>query len=361
MKFIGIFPYNAMVLTKRGRKPHRDVLFAPMEYEIAEISKTEMERGVVSTVDTWIHEQGPYRDRHPRRTDYWGWKGALWSQPIQGYRMGAASLRDECTHMHPTMQPHTSPFATLMQAFHGRGMDGITQQHHTSHLEENYVGEIVSSERDRAAAEFRKACDDVVLAGRELLTRRCEPTIAVGAASNPGIGIVPWPEFPVPRDLFRLDRLDDAEEWRRRNRIDGEFAGRIIRADPAYLKRDDLSHYVANSLPGLVGKHFAPFLPYLPPSYLSAWQSLGRIAEAAMASPDIALPEGVGIRRALATLRTLHAALEGMSVLPDRREARDRMLDTYARFFRRVEFELERRPPPEFDPEDDAALAGLAP
>ena len=362
MKFIGSFPYNAMVLPKRSRKPRREVLFGLMEYEVAEISKGEMEQGVVSVVDTWLYDDPRLvhlRNRQPRETEYSGWKGDLWSQPQQGHPWDAESLREDRQRIHPLLGSEEWPFGRVMDIFHGREWTGITEAHRTRHLEQNFTGEIVSSERARAAAAFQMACNDFVIADSEILTRRREPTLAFGSPANFGIGIMPWAQHPLPKHIFRLDRLAEAEEWHRQKDLRGGLSGQIVRADPAYLKRDDLSHFVANSLSHLIGKGFSPFLPNVTFATLSQWQDLAKIADRAVAVPDQPLPD---VRHALTALRALQAELETMSVQADHREARDKLLENvYAPFFRRVDYELMLRPLPELNQEDDAALSAMTP
>lgn len=363
MKFLARFPFNALVLADGGRKPRREVLFGIMEYDVREIAKADMERDAVRISDAWIYaDPQRYRTRALRTTSYWGWDGGLWAQPLHDHPLDAESLRHDLDFAHPLSGAEDSPFSRLLAGAHGRDWTGITMENSDTHKEETFRGEILSSDRDRAVASRLAACRDVVIADGELLTRRREPTLVVADRGNPGIGIMPWAEHPVPLHIFRLDRLEEAREWAASLRKPDALSGRIVAMDPRHLHRDDLSHHVVNWLPHLIGKEFVKFLPCLGPDSLATWHRLAAIEMSALAAADRPLPDDLTPEAAVSMLRGLACSLEYATVPADYREARDELLGKpFASFFRRTDLELARRPPTPLHADDEAAISTIRP
>lgn len=244
-------PYRADVVRKGQRKPSRMILRAPLDLEVASISRNQI-RVVGSAVAGCAH-WAKTGGGNGRTVEFRGWNGSLWA-PV--HRGGGSIEETDVAGWNRIVTGRArgrdllhDPVLTVHAHRTGRFIDWSAAA-----PPDEIDGEIVADERIAAAEAAKRLTADVLLVDGKVWRRAAEPTWAV---EQLGLGCycvyldAPEPGRHPYRDkahtAFRANRLPDMLAWcaeigRMRHRHPETFgpSGHVVEFDPAYLNRDDL-------------------------------------------------------------------------------------------------------------------------
>jgi hypothetical protein len=358
-KILGRFVYQAEVVPKRSRQPRRMDLWALAEYEIATVGEDDIAHDAI-TVQPQLDRAGHAGGVPLSLAAH---DGLLWSpmKPIEhggemrnfahlpGVRVDdyLAQFRGEFQHAWSCDDPILASYDSRAGTNDGRLPAPDTLR------EDDFVGEIVRSNRTETAMRHACAARDVLFVGDHVYARRPEPTWSV----SPTLSL---PDYPRERggiqltglvsynmqQRFRLDRLADAIAWL-------DFAdpncskrahGEIFSADLSLLRRNDLACMVADVLPSVLHGMAALAIPHLPDDAVQAWQTLNKLARSAAIGTfrdDRITHEPAGT---LDALRVLAEALRSPSLPSHLDRHISEACGHVDQVLKRTDFELRRRP-----------------
>lgn len=359
MKFLCTFAYTADVLPRLSRKARREVLFAQTELEMRDVAKSDLAHDAVVVVSA------PKHGDRLERVAFAGYDGALWTplhaDPIYTgrKRSDVKAFMATCKVPYPVHNPTDNPLSTAFDDTYGpkdhpRNDDGAVM---TRLSEDNYDGKIIDRSGRTAAIERcqRIASQQLLHVDGDVYVRRPEPVWEVERPKAPEALLRAAPGTTEGTHFFRLDRLGAVQDWIA-SQYRGAYPvrGEIERLDPAFLSRDDLSHFLAWHLRPLISDT-KTYLPYLDVPALTAWH---RLAQRKDGIGRIDCPFPAPLEDALSDLRRLRQALETVRLPRDYLDSHDKFLrQTVAPLFQRIEFECVRRPQLSLDEADDDALS----
>lgn len=362
MRIPGRFAYTAETVPKRSRKARREVMSGMMEYEVREVEASDLVADAL-VVTPHFRRFSPEADGPPRRS-YFGYAGGLWtplhfseSQARGRPPVTRESLTDLLRHPYPLQQVQMLPVGRAYDAAYG---PNVLRPGYQIPNEEDYGGHILSTDRLESMERHRAAAEDMILVDDVVYERRYEPCwhhsrVDMGAS----LSLWSHDNHEPLSHAFRLDRLDDAIEWIGEWGRNRPVRGEIHRIEPAFLRRDDLSHFVNGELDRLLGAELAAVAAFLPEAAVLAWTRLKRGADREGGVRDRGYDGDLD--RAVSDLRVLRDGIEAARVPTPLLKERDRVTEKFAALFLRIDFELARRPRPVLDVEEDLALGRLAP
>lgn len=366
MKLTGRFAYTADVVPKGARKPRREALFGVMEYEIEEVSPDDLTPdALVVTPHLGEHERDD--SVSVQRMSYAGWDGRLWrpivprtydgTPPQVMTRERFAAALQTTFPLRPTQR---MPIDEAYGTDFGPGAFRMGDEQLESKREDAYDGRILSDDRAGSIARHTAAAKRMIVVGDILHAEQYEPCWRfTDVMPNTGISLRWHSGHDLSAHSFRLDRLADLLDWIKRPQGDFTTSGEIHAIDPAFLRRDDLSHHLNSHLDTLLNHRVAELMPYLPEQALLDWADLKRNADKHGEFGD--RPFAGDVDQAIARLRGLREAIAAGRVPTSMIAQRDGVVArAFATFMARVEFELARRPALGIAPDDDVAIGSLA-
>jgi hypothetical protein len=370
VKVLGRFAYAADGIPKGSRKPRREMLFGLMEHEIREISRSELVDEAV-VVRPYFGERDA---KNGQRECYAGFEGRLWRPMIprlaaaevdEGRPLSAERLADLLREPYPI---GGNLETTTLDEVCKRDPFGVRAVHRPDAIadrgEENYLGEVVWSDKAAAAERYRRAALDMILVDGTAYAAAFEPCwrFAERGRREIGTNLTMHPYADVTGQAFRLDRLEELRELVGEAGARLPTRGSIDRMDPRFLCRDDLSHHVNVVLDRVLDGKVAEMVPFMSDAALSIWADLKRHVDRGpeYTANDRPLPRDLSM--ALAGLRLMRGEIE-TARLPNRFDGMRRdAVTSFNKLFWRVDFELERRRDPVLteDAADEAAIGALA-
>ena len=344
MKFISTFAYTADVVPKGSRKQRREVLFAQTELEIPDLAPEVLVPDAVA--GTVRPERG-----EGRRFSFAGHDGALWS-PLQvnptyaGQRKSTVPyFLETCRTPWPAGHRTDNPLSSVYDGVWGpRDVNGLDRGSVERNTEDNYAGKVIDvSRRAEAIERCRAAARDLINVDGTIYVRRPDPVWEVPATTAPEALLGEAPSRLPGRHRFRIDRLDAALAWARHGyRGEVPARGEIERCDPAYLTRDDLSHFLTNHLWTILDGA-QKYLTYLSPTQVMAWHRLSQAKDRIGIYQDAPFP--LPLEDALNDVRWLCGPLTDVALPASYLGVHEVFVrDHLAPFMARFDFETSRRP-----------------
>jgi hypothetical protein len=364
MKFLAPFAFTATVIPRGTRKPRREVLFSTTEFEIPDLSPSDDLTNEAISITAARDNAG-----EAERVSFAGYDGKLWS-PLRvptyiggSHKSDVASFLRTCVSTYPACARTDNPLSAGYdddnygpRELPRNDGNAMLELHH----EDRYDGKILDvSQRTAAIERYRARARDLIRVGDDIYVRRPEPCWETDNPIAPTALYLRARPSWIEAHRFRLDRLDDAQAWIRSS-YRGQFpvAGEIHQFDPAFLSRDDVSHFLTGHLRPLIDKA-AVYLPYLDASAVMAWHRLTQFKDQIGAHRDAPFP--AAIEPTLADLHRLRDALAAARLPGSYLATHESLLrDVVTPLFRRLDFEAARRPRPSLDAADEDALARLS-
>lgn len=359
MKCIAHYAFSADTVPKGSRKPRRQLLFGTIELDIAEVPRSE------TTPDAVVLIDGYQRNRGTERFSLLGWDGRLWRPRSTVGADSPDALVAELRNPSPIHYRDNPVSGSYDPSFGPRPVhDYIDAAEH--HLDENFVGQILRTDKSEAAARVLAAARDLAIIDGTVHVREREPVWSSQWYSNGNTRIVRprlSGETLQPKEhLFRPDRAEDAREFSHLTAKQVEVKDAFEHVEREFLTRDDLSHFVRSRLRELVLGRFRDLLPYLSAATFESWSRAAAVADRIQPfDVDKPLTEA----DAEAVIRDVTATYEGAAAVRLPSEAAWRLEEVtrneFKPFMARVKFEHERlpRPSPSMSPPDEAAIATL--
>jgi hypothetical protein len=359
MKFLASFAFTAQVLPRGSRKPRRDVLFSTAEFEIPDLSPSDLVHDAVSVT------AARNMDGTAERVSFAGYDASLWSplrvRPTYAgpYKSDVRNFLKTCLSTYPANPRNDNPLSDAFDEIYSpRDLpprDNVLERNH----EDRYDGKVLDvSSRTAAIERYRTKARDLIRVDDDIYVRRPEPCWETENATAPVLSLRVRPTWLEHAHRFRLDRLDDAQAWIR-SRYRGQFpvSGEIHHLDPTFLARDDLSHFLTGHLRPLIEKS-TDYLPYLDSSAVMAWHRLAQTKDQTGYRRDAAFP--APLDAALVDLHRLCDALTAARLPGSYLTSHEDLLrDTLTPLRRRIDFESARRPRPALDVVDEDAVSRL--
>jgi hypothetical protein len=361
MKVLGRYSFVALTIPKGARKPRRELLFGTMEHEVREIALSEMVADAVVVSPFYGPNQGL-----PERRSYFGWEGALW-RPLtslflhrevhQARPVSADELEGLLRSPFPVAEIQTTPLDLAYEDRFGPANLPRGENSLADFAEENYQGSIVSAEKSAAIERHRTAALSMVVVDGMVYERAFEPYWRFSDLQPyPGAGLRTFPHHDPSCHGFRLDRLHHLQEWLGDKAGRHPVRGEIHHLEPEFLRRDDLSHFVNAELNGLFDYRIAQIVPFMSDEMVAVWSKLNRSADRDVSMNDRPYEGDLG--RAVNGVTALYEALLDANVPTKLLPMRNDAVRPFARFLKRVKFELATRP--RLETEDEVAIEVLS-